>query len=410
MDNNRLIELAAAIRMTCANPELMGKRGGVRAPLIVAFDDSAEGLEFSRGRGCLQELAEKYNLRPVAVFAKKTTAQQVAETLAESIRTTQAIPNIVAVEGAGLFTVGRTRREALRYNRCLVEGMTYTVGTEQEELMHKRLPGHVVVVTGSAQGFGRGIAEELAGEGAHVVIADLNDTAGVETCAALNDRFGEQTAVYCHTDVTDGRSLAGLVGAAFRAFGGIDIFVSNAGVLKAGAIHEMDEAAFDFVTKVNYTAFFLCVKAVAPALKTQHVYNPHAVSDIVQVNSKSGLQGSNRNFAYAGSKFGSIGLVQSFAMELVEHNIKVNAVCPGNYFEGPLWSDPRKGLFVQYLKAGKVPGAKKLADVRKFYVDKVPMKRGCSPADVAKAILYAHDQEYETGQAIPVTGGQVMLS
>jgi sorbitol-6-phosphate 2-dehydrogenase len=131
--------------------------------------------------------------------------------------------------------------------------------------------------------------------------------------------------------------------------------------------------------------------------------------DIVQVNSKSGLRGSNRNFAYAGGKFGGIGLTQSFARELVEDGIKVNAVCPGNFFEGPLWSDPEKGLFVQYLRTGKVPGAATIDDVRRFYESKVPMGRGCRPADVVRAILYLVEQEYETGQALPVTGGQVML-
>ena len=132
-------------------------------------------------------------------------------------------------------------------------------------------------------------------------------------------------------------------------------------------------------------------------------------SDIVQVNSKSGHEGSNKNGAYAGSKFGTIGLTQSFAKELVDQHIKVNSVCPGNYYDGPLWSHPEKGLFVQYLSTGKVPGAKSIEDVRRFYEDKVPMRRGCLPADVAKAILYCVEQDYETGQAIPVTGGQVML-
>jgi NAD(P)-dependent dehydrogenase (short-subunit alcohol dehydrogenase family) len=132
--------------------------------------------------------------------------------------------------------------------------------------------------------------------------------------------------------------------------------------------------------------------------------------DIVQINSKSGLEGSQRNFAYAGGKFGAIGLTQSFALELVSDNIKVNAICPGNYFEGPLWSDPEKGLFVQYLRAGKVPGAKTVEDVKSFYMSKVPMRRGCSPDDVAAAIFYLVEQKYETGQAIAVTGGQVMLN
>ena len=97
------------------------------------------------------------------------------------------------------------------------------------------------------------------------------------------------------------------------------------------------------------------------------------------------------------------------ALELVEYGIKVNAVCPGNFFDGPLWSDPEKGLFVQYLRTGKVPGARNVADVKAFYEAKVPMKRGCTGADVMRAIYYIIEQEYETGQAVPVTGGQVML-
>jgi sorbitol-6-phosphate 2-dehydrogenase len=128
------------------------------------------------------------------------------------------------------------------------------------------------------------------------------------------------------------------------------------------------------------------------------------------VNSKSGLVGSNKNAAYAAGKFGTIGMTQSFALELVANNIKVNSVCPGNFYDGPLWSDPERGLFVQYLNAGKVPGAKTVEDVKNFYLSKSPIHRGCTPVDVAKAVFYCVEQTYETGQAIPVTGGQTMLN
>ncbi|MDR1331516.1 MAG: hypothetical protein LBK07_05365, partial [Tannerella sp.] len=80
-----------------------------------------------------------------------------------------------------------------------------------------------------------------------------------------------------------------------------------------------------------------------------------------------------------------------------------------NFYEGPLWSNPENGLFVQYLKAGKVPGAQTVDDVRRYYMDQVPMRRGTGPADVARAVLYLVDQICETGQALPVTGGQVMM-
>jgi NAD(P)-dependent dehydrogenase (short-subunit alcohol dehydrogenase family) len=194
------------------------------------------------------------------------------------------------------------------------------------------------------------------------------------------------------------------------AFGGLDVFISNAGILRAGGLDEMDERTFDLVTKINYNAYFYCAKYASDIMKTQHAYDNEHYMDIIQINSKSGLTGSKKNFAYAGGKFGGIGLTQSFALELAPNRIKVNSICPGNFFEGPLWSDPEKGLFVQYLNAGKVPGANTIADVRRYYEQQVPIGRGCRVEDVLKAVLYIMDQEYETGQAIPVTGGQTMLN
>jgi sorbitol-6-phosphate 2-dehydrogenase len=191
--------------------------------------------------------------------------------------------------------------------------------------------------------------------------------------------------------------------------GGLDLCVSNAGVLKAGSVLEQPLSDFKFVTDINYTGFFIVCKYAGRLLRIQHYTAPDWKTDIVQINSKSGLEGSNKNGAYSGGKFGGLGLVASFALELIDYNIKVNAICPGNFLDGPLWSDPEKGLFVQYLKTGKVPGAKTIADVRSFYESKVPMKRGCTGKDLIRSLFYIVEQEYETGQAIPVTGGQVML-
>ena len=265
-----------------------------------------------------------------------------------------------------------------------------------------RLRDKTVIVTGAAQGFGEGIARCLAQEGASVVVADLNYEKAGRTARSLG---GWPFAV----DVTSEPQVKELVEQTLARFGRLDIFVSNAGILKAGGLDEMTIEDFELVTKVNYTAFFLCAKYAAAAMKKQRLAHPERTFDIIEINSKSGLEGSNKNFAYAGSKFGGIGLVQSFAKELVDDGIKVNAICPGNFFEGPLWSDPERGLFVQYLNTGKVPSAKTIAEVKQFYESKVPMRRGCTPLDVVRAILYCVEQEYETGQAIPVTGGQNML-
>jgi NAD(P)-dependent dehydrogenase (short-subunit alcohol dehydrogenase family)/rhamnose utilization protein RhaD (predicted bifunctional aldolase and dehydrogenase) len=268
----------------------------------------------------------------------------------------------------------------------------------------------IMVVTGGAQGFGAGIVEELMKQGANVVIADLNAEKGQQFAAELNVLNRKNKALFVKTDVSNAGSVQNLVYETVVNFGGLDAFISNAGILRAGGLDEMTPETFELMTRVNYSAYFLCAKYASVVMKLQNKIKPDHFTDIIQINSKSGLKGSNKNFAYAGGKFGGIGLTQSFALELMPSRIKVNSICPGNFFDGPLWADPEKGLFVQYLNAGKVPGAKTIEDVKAYYEAQVPAGRGCTPIDVMRAIFYVIEQEYETGQAVPVTGGQNMLN
>lgn len=356
---------------------------------------------------------------------------EIADAVAKFKAQRGYLPRVVSVSGRALFAAGKNRNAAetvlaLARNGALILQLTAAFGgvnylsdaqrqfIENWEVESYRakvaagsgaeLTGMVAVVTGGAQGFGNGIAVELAKAGADVVIADLN-AEGANAAAAALGKGASGIAV----NIADEDSVAQLVAEVVRRYGGCDLLVANAGVARAGSVKEFALRDWKFVTDVNYIGFFLCCKHFSRLMAMQNRVSGRW-SDIVQVNSKSGLVGSKNNGAYAGSKFGGVGLVQSFALELIADRIKVNAICPGNFLDGPLWSDPERGLFVQYLAAGKVPGAKNVADVRRHYESLVPMGRGCFPADVARAIIYAVRQGYETGQAIPVTGGQVMLS
>ena len=347
-------------------------------------------------------------------------------------------PKLLKIDGAGVFATAADLKTAAApeialYNALYIEQLSQAFGGpnylspaqygfienwEVESYRSKvsagaaaggRLENRICMVTGGAQGFGLGIAEYLAANGGIIIIADVNADGAKKAADGLCEKFGANRAFSVAADISNEESVEKVFAEIACLCGGLDLLVANAGVAKSGSVMQLEKKVWDFVTNINYTGYFLCVKHASRLMSKQIVDGAGRWLDIVQVNSKSGLEGSNKNGAYAGSKFGGIGLTQSFAKELVENHIKVNSVCPGNYYDGPLWSDPVKGLFIQYLNDGKVPGAKNVDDVKKFYMDKVPMHRGCLPSDVAKAIIYCVEQEYETGQAIPVTGGQVML-
>ena len=348
------------------------------------------------------------------------------------------LPKVIIIKDMGVFAVGETFVSAetcldvyedlikISYYASFCGGIKFLI-PEQVEFIDKwevenyrrkvaltagsvnKLNNKIAIVTGGGQGFGAGIAESLFLLNMNVVIADLNESTGNSLATRLSAKKTKNKAIFVRTDVSDAASVKDMILTTIREFGGLDLIISNAGILKAGGLDEMDAETFSKTTEVNYNGYFHCAKYASEVMKLQNQEKPGYFTDIIQINSKSGLRGSNRNFAYAGAKFGGIGLTQSFALELAPFRIKVNSICPGNFYEGPLWSDPVNGLFIQYLKTGKVPGARNIDDVKKYYEEMVPMKRGCRLEDVMKALLYLVDQEYETGQAVPVTGGQVML-
>lgn len=413
----------------------IAKEGGLK---ILSFDDSQPVRELLAMPHAQEIAKESISTRNQAVFCglkplwlktnpllnSKRVAASVRQEIRGFISEHGESPRVIIVPGLGMFTAGETFTAAKRAREVFTEnnfsGLVPGGPPKADEVLSMRpkqkgysvLPGRmegkVAIVTGAAQGFGEGIARLLAKQGAHVLIGDIQYEKASAVAGEICSDARSNIAGAIKMDVTDPASVRNAVHEAVRLYGGVDLFVSNAGILRAGALKDVPVEPFELVLKVNLTGLFLCAQAVAPIMERQHMADDACRGDIMAISSKSGLQGSAKNSAYAASKFGEIGLVQSLAKELVDSGIKVNAVCPGNYLDGPLWSDPENGLFVQYLRAKKVPGAKTVDDVRKFYEAQVPMRRGCAPEDVVTTILYIVDQTYESGWAYGVTGGQVM--
>jgi len=157
-----------------------------------------------------------------------------------------------------------------------------------------RVTGKVAIVTGAAQGFGLEISQDLISQGATVVLADLNAQGAQAAADRINAQLGKPRAFGLPINVADSASVAEAIHQVIRLVGGLDVFISNAGVLKAGSVKTLPEKDFDFVTTVNYKGYFLCVQQAASVLAIQHLARPGYSFGYHPDQLKSGLAGSNR--------------------------------------------------------------------------------------------------------------------
>lgn len=350
-------------------------------------------------RKALERYTKKYNRTPQIYLVEGLGAyagggsikdlRNTSEMYASSMR---ILVNTLAFGGPNPLT----EREYKFLDNWTVE--KYRRGLAAGSSTRGRAAGKIALVTGAGQGVGREIAEGLAEQGARLVLVDLNAETLMNTVQEINQLFGAETAIGYPANVTSEEAMRQAAQSAVKAYGGLDIAIANAGILKAFKITSFAADIWRSIIEVNLVGYFLCARTAAEIMQYQRSGN------IIQINSKSGKIGSKYNSAYASSKFGGVGLTQSIALDLIEDGIRVNSICPGNFFDLPLWSAPG-GLFDQYRpKFNNVSRE----EVRRIYEEKIPMGRGCRVSDVVRTILYIIEQEYETGQAYNITGGQEM--
>jgi meso-butanediol dehydrogenase/(S,S)-butanediol dehydrogenase/diacetyl reductase len=272
------------------------------------------------------------------------------------------------------------------------------------------ITGRTVIVTGAARGIGRAIAEAFGREGARVVVADLGSLArggsgewayrlssrdDLDTTAEHIRRLGAE-ALAVELDVTDAASCQATVDAARKTFGGVDVLVNNAGLVKLGTIANFEERDWDKLFAVNTKGVFLASRAAIPTMTER------GGGVIVNIASAAGKRGYLGLGAYCATKFGVIGLTQAMAQELAGVGIRVNAICPG-LLATAMWMDHLSvGVGLAF---GKEPGREAF---EAFVAQNTPLKREQLPEDVAEAALYLTRAENVTGISLNVAGGMEM--
>ena len=250
------------------------------------------------------------------------------------------------------------------------------------------LDGKVAIVTGAGRGIGQQIARKLAECGAKVAVVDLKAEWCEETVAIVKAAGSEAMALGCNVAVS--AEVDACVKAVVAQFGTVDIMVNNAGITKDGLLMRMSDEDWDAVLNVNLKGTFLFTRAVArPMMKNKSPDGTQLGGAIVNIASVVGIMGNAGQANYTASKGGVIALTKTTAKELGSRNVRCNAVAPG---------------FIQSKMTDVLPD-----DVKKAYMDTIPLKRFGTAEDIAKcvAFLAGPDASYITGQIISVNGGMI---
>ena len=274
--------------------------------------------------------------------------------------------------------------------------------------MSRKLEGKVALVTGSGRGIGRQIALKLAGEGARVVVNDLDDGPGGETVAEIEAAGG--TAIACNGDVTAEGFAERFVQAGIDGFGGLDIIVNNAGYTWDNVIQKMSDEQWMAILNVHLTAPFRIMRAasrfIREAARKEASEGREVFRKVVNVSSTSGVYGNAGQANYSTAKAGIMGLTKAMAKEWGRYKVNVNAVAFGlimtRLTEAPAHGGATIDIAGREIAVGVRPEVLKNAETM------IPLGRGGKPEEAAGSVylLCIPESNYISGQILEVTGGR----
>ncbi|MBE0534127.1 MAG: SDR family oxidoreductase [Phycisphaerae bacterium] len=362
-----------------------------------------------------------------ALWIEKPDANRLAAKLAAQIEKGSKYSVSFLVKDLGLFIAGPEKIVAtvrdvvessifIRYNADRLGGIAALSRKQQQfineweaEAFRKTLAAgssegmlkqRIAVVTGAGSGLGRNIAIGLARAGANVALADIDTNAAAETRAAITAEMPGASAVVLSCNVTDEANVNAAFQNLMNSFGGLDILVNAAGVAPPYALVDLPVDKWRLALEVNLTGYFLMAKAAARIMIAQGLGG-----SIVNLSSKSGLEASKNNTPYNATKAGEIHMARGWAMELGEHNIRVNSVAPGNVFEGSKIWNP------EYIKVCAKKYGIKPEEVIPYYVSKTALQKEIKGQDIADSIVFLCSDQARciTGQTLVTDAGQVMV-
>ena len=362
------------------------------------------------------------NGSPMWIDAAKSDV--IAKKLSGQLENGQKVSKAFLVSGLGLFVAEKAKKAqiihdimasslTIRTNAASLGGINTMTARQQDfvnnweaEAFRSSVSGgagagalrdRIAVVTGAGSGLGKSIAVGLARAGAMVALADIDTAAAQQAAADIAAELpGSQTLVV-PANVTSEDSVAQGFDLIVDTWGGLDILVNAAGVAPAAALTDLDVNKWRFALEVNLTGYFLMAKYAARIMIAQQMGGA-----IVNISSKSGVEASKNNSAYNATKAGELHLTRGWAMELGEHNIRVNSVCPGNVFEGSKIWNP------EYIKVCAKKYGIKPEEVIPYYVSKTMLNREIKGQDIADSVVFlASDKARRiTAQTIVADAGQ----